>query len=187
MQILERTKSEVQSRAEKMSDFLRMEYLENCTRKFMDHSILSYCFLELSKLYEKNIMYPDAVKYMIKYEELCTTNTEKVQAYLKEIELLIKAGTYEKVEFVFKKAREITTPKQIQEIENKIAELYRNESMKYERSNKFSPALKAFEKLLIFAKEPEKTDIKIKMVSLYNKLGRVREAIELEKELQRTR
>jgi tetratricopeptide (TPR) repeat protein len=185
MQVLERTKSEVQAKAEKMSDFLRMEYLENCTRKFMDKEILRYCFPELSRLYERNVMYPDAIKYLIKFEEVTQTNTEKRTAYLKEIELLIKGGYYDKVEFTHKKIREISSPKEMFEIDQKIIDLYKQEADKANRANKYSPALKVYERLLPLVKPEEKTEIKRKLAFLYNKLGRVKESIEIEREMQR--
>jgi tetratricopeptide (TPR) repeat protein len=185
MQILERNKSEVQAKAEKMSDFLRMEYLENCTKKFMDKEILRYCFQELSRLYERNAMYPDAIKYLAKYEEISVTNREKIQAYLKEIELLVKAGLYDRIEFAHKKAKDIATPKEINEINEKIIQLLKDEGAKYDRLNKYTPATKAYEKLLQLLRPEEKTEIKKRLVFLYNKLGRVRESIELERELQR--
>lgn len=185
MQILERTKSEVQARAEKMSDFLRMEYLENCTRKFMDQETLKYCFQELSRLYERNVMYPDAIKYLIRFEEIAQTNTEKRTAYLKEIELLIKGGYYDKVEFTHKKIKEISTPKDTHDADQKVIDLYKQEAAKFERANKSSPSLKIYEKLLILVRPEEKIEIKRKLMSLYNRLGRVKESIELERELQR--
>lgn len=185
MQVLERTKSEVQAKAEKMSDFLRMEYLENCTKKFMDRETLSYCYQELSRLYERNVMYPDAIKYLSRFEEICQTNTEKRTAYLKEIELLIKGGFYDKVEFTHKKIKDISSPKEMKEIDQKIIDLYKQEAAKFDRANKCSPSLKIYEKLLILVRPEERTEIKRKLVFLYNKLGRVKESIEIERELQR--
>ncbi len=186
MQILERTKSEVVAKAEKMSDFLRMEYLENCTKKFMDKEILIYCFSELARLYERNVMYPDAIKYLARFEEVSQTNREKIQAYMKEIELLIKAGLYERIEFSLKKAKDISTAREIFEIEQKTIQLLKEEAAKYDKLNKYSPAAKAYEKLLFFIKSPdEKIEIKKRLVNLYNKLGRVRDSIELERELNR--
>jgi len=185
MQILERTKSEVQAKAEKMSDFLRMEYLENCSRKFTDSETLKYCYFELSKLYERNVMYPDALKYLARYEEVSQINSEKRTAYLKEIELLIKAGYFDKVEFTLKKIKDITQPKEMPAIELKIIDTYKQEAAKFERGNKFSPALKIYERLLHIVRPEEKTEVKKKLVFIYNRLGKVKEAIEMERDLQR--
>lgn len=185
MQILEKTKDEVQKKAQSMSDFLRMEYLENCTKKIMDHEILRYCFAELSRLYERNVMYPDAIKYLIKYEEVCITSKDKIQAYLKEIELLIKGGFYDRVDFAKNRAKEIAKGTDMYEIERKIIDLYRQEAIKFDRQNKYSPALKVYEQLHHLLKGEEQREIKKKLIFLYNKLGRVRESIELERGLQR--
>jgi hypothetical protein len=185
MQVLERTKDEVQKKAEKMSDFLRMEYLENCTRKFIDPEILRYCFAELSRLYERNVMYPDAIKYLIKYEEVSLTSKDKLAAYLKEIELIIKGGFYDRVDFAKNRAKDIAKGTDMYEIERKIIDMYKQEAAKFDKANKYSPALKAYEQLLHLLKGEEQKEVKRKLVYLYNRLGRVRESIEMEKELQR--
>ena len=185
MQILERSKSEIIAKAERMSDFLKMEYLENCTKKFSDADIQRYCFLELSKLYERNVMYPDAIKYLARYEEICPTNREKLLAYIKELEILIKGGLYDRVEFVYKKAKDISTPRELIDLDLRISHLYHEEAEKFDKLNKYTPALKVYERLLVLAKGEEKIEIKKRLAYLYNKLGRVREAIEMERDLKR--
>ena len=96
MQILEKDKKEIEIRASKMSDFLKMEYLESCLKKFTDHEIQKFCCLELSKLYESKFMYPEAVKYIFRYQEITGNPSEKKKGIAKEIELLIKGGFYDK-------------------------------------------------------------------------------------------
>ena len=185
MQILEKNRGEVEVRASKMSDFLKMEYLENCARTFRDIEILRYCYSELSKLYEKNIMYPEAIKYIEKFQEVCISQREKIQAYIREIELLIKGGFYERVNFAYNKIFETASPKEIAEIETKIINMYKSEAEKFEKSNKNALALRVYERLARAVKDSEKPEIKNKILILYKKLGKVRESIELERELHR--
>ncbi len=185
MQVLEKTKAEIEARASKMSDFLKMEYLEDCSKKFSDIEILRLCFAELSKLYEKNVMYPEAIKYIEKFQEVCISTREKIQAFVREIELLIKGGYYDRVNFAYNKLLEIATPKEVFEIENKIIAMYKSEAEKFEKTNKNTLALKVYERLVKAVKDSEKPEIKKKILVLYKKLGKVRESLELERELAR--
>lgn len=185
MQILEKNRGEIEARASKMSDFLKMEYLENCLKRFSDIEILRYCYAELSRLYEKNIMYHEAIKYIEKFQEVCISQREKIQAYIREIELLVKGGYYERVNFAYSKLLEIASPKELIEIENKIINMYKSEAEKFEKANKNALALKVYERLARAVKDSEKPEIKNKILILYKKLGKVRESLELERELQR--
>jgi len=185
MQVLEKTRGEIEARASKMSDFLKMEYLENCMKQLHDVEILRYCYLELSKLYERNVMYTEAIKYIAKFQEVCITQREKIQAYIREIELLIKSGNYDRVEFAYHKIADIAPAKELFELENKVISLYKQEAEKFEKQSKNAWALKAYERLLKLVKDSEKKQVKEKLLVLYKKLGKVRESLELERELQR--
>ncbi|MFA5723490.1 MAG: hypothetical protein WC979_04505 [Candidatus Pacearchaeota archaeon] len=185
MQVLEKNKKEIEERALKMSEFLRMEYLENCLKKFTDVEILRYCYSELSRLYERNVMYTEAIKYIAKFQEVAISPRDRLQAYIREIELLIKSGAYDRVEYCYSRLAQSATPKEIYEIETKIITLYKIEGQKFEKTNKNSLAIKVYEKLLKLVKDSEKTEVKKKLLVLYKKLGRVRESLEIERELGR--
>jgi tetratricopeptide (TPR) repeat protein len=185
MQILEKNKNEIQARAEKMSDFLRMEYLENVMRKFTDIDILRYSYNELSRLYEGRGMYPEAVKYIAKFQEICISGREKMMAIVREAELYIKGGFYDRAESAVKKALETANEKDRLEIRKKIIDLYKIEAAKFEKSSKISASAKVYEKLIHLLPEAEKIDIKKRLLETYKKLGKVRESLELEKELGR--
>lgn len=185
MQVLERTKREIEEKAGKMSDFLRMEYLESCLKRFVDSEVLRYCYSELSRSYEKNHMYTDAIKYLERFQELCTTQREKFDAYLKEIELLIKAGLYDRVDFAYNKMKENLSPREIKELQEKMLMMFRVEAEKQEKSSKYRMAAKAYEKILTMIKGLDTIDIKRRLENLYKKLGMVRESLELERELDR--
>jgi len=185
MQVLEKNKREVEARAKSMSDFLRMEYLESCVRKFLDPEILRYAYLELSKLYEARIMYTEALKYIAKYKELCILQRERTECIIKEIELFIKAGNYERADIAYKEACKDSTEKEKIDIRSKMVQYYKNEVMKFEKSAKNAAALKVYEKLILYVTEPERTEIKKKMINAFQKLGKIRESIELERQLNR--
>ena len=187
MQALERTKEQIQAKSERMNDFLRMEYLESCTKQNIDISALKYCSNELSKLYEKNHMYSEAIKYLGKLKEVSPTQNEKMQVFKREIVLLIKGGFYERANSLFNQVLKVLPDKERYELRREIIEVYFSEANALEKSGKNSSALKVYEGLINHLTDAEKMNTKRKMLVLYKKLGRVRESIEIEREIERNK
>jgi tetratricopeptide (TPR) repeat protein len=185
MQVLERSKKEVEAKANSMSDFLRMEYLELVLRKLNDPEVNRYCYQELSKLYERRSMYTEAIKYLGKLKEVCILQRERFDCLLKEVDLFIKSGAYDKADLGFKEAIKELNEKDRFELRRKVVEMFKKEAEKFEKGNKSLGALKIYEKLVNYVTDNEKIDVKKKMFVCYKKLGRVRESIELERELAR--
>ena len=183
MQIAEKSKEEIEARANRMQDFLKMEYLEECSKKSTSIEVLRYCFFELSKLYEKHSMYSDAVKYIVKLRQLNVGNKERIRAYLRETELLIKGGFYDRADFLFKELVKTAGAVEREEIQRRVTEVYKEEAEKFEKSKRYHILVKVYEKLVPLVKEDEKIIIQKRMVGLLTKLGKVRESIELEKGL----
>ncbi len=185
MQILETTKKEIEAKAQKMSDFLRMEYLESCSSKLSDIEILRYCYPELARLYESRSMYPEAIKYISKFKEITILRKEKNTALAKEMELNIKGGFYDKAEHVLREILKNVNASEGLETRRKIVELYKKEAEKMEKLSKYSGALKIYEKLIHHVTDTERLETKKKMLIAYKKLGRIKESLEIEKEIER--
>jgi tetratricopeptide (TPR) repeat protein len=183
MQVLEKTKREIENKSNTMSDFLRMEYLENCTKKFTDSEILRFCYFELSKLYEAKHMYTESLKYLARLKEVSFLEKEKINCMIKEIELLIKSGVYDRADACYKELLKHVSERERFEIKRKIIEFYKNEAQNFERSSRVSGTLKVYEKLVHYLVDNEKNEIRKKMLVLYKKLGKIRESIELERQL----
>jgi tetratricopeptide (TPR) repeat protein len=185
MQVLENTKREVEAKANTMSDFLRMEYLELVLKKFNDPEIMRYCYQELSKLYERRSMYTEAIKYLSKLKEICILQRERTDCLYKEAELFIRSGQYDRADMVFKEGIKDLNEKDRFEFKRKMVDLFTKEATTLEKVNKVSGALKIYERLINYLTDNEKNEVKKKMLIAYKKLGRVRESIELERQLGR--
>jgi len=183
MQVLEKTKEEIKTKAEKMSDFLKMEYLESCLIKNLNIDVIRYCYKELSRLYEKRKMFSEAAKYACKFQGVCINQKEKTNAQLKEIELLIKGGFYDNADMASKKLLSSLNEREKIIIKKIIISIYKIEASKLEISNKNSSALKIYERLINLVSEDEKNEIKTKLFILYKKLGKIKESLKIEKEL----
>jgi tetratricopeptide (TPR) repeat protein len=185
MQITEKTKRDIESRSVTMSDFLRMEYLENVIKKTNDIEALRYCYSELSRLYAERKMYPESLKYIAKHKEICILQREKNECIKREINLLILGGFYDRLDISYKEAMKELGQSELFEVKRKIIEQLKHEALRFEKIGRISGALKVYEKLLHFVVDQEKTDIKKKMIFCYKKLGKIRESIELERQLIR--
>ncbi|MFH1358469.1 MAG: hypothetical protein ABIH37_01115 [archaeon] len=185
MQILEKTKEAIKTKSEKMNDFLKMEYFEECSKKISEIEILRYCYFELSKLYEKHSMYTDAIKYIIMFRQLAIGNKERRKAYLIEAELLIKSGQYDRAEFLYNQLIKSLSGIEKFETTEKIINIYKHEIVKFEKSNRNIILLKLYEKFIHLLPENKKILIKKRILDVLKKLGKVKESLELEREINR--
>lgn len=185
MQVLETKRSEIEAKAEKMSDFLQMEYLEACLKHNIDIEARRYACMKLSELYEKKMMYPEAIKYIAKFAEVAISKREQILAYLRQAELMIKAGLYDQVDYAYKKAADLVNDREREDIRNRIIAFYKKQADYLMKTKKISAELKIYEKMIKIVSEPERIELKKKMLSLYEKLGKIKEFVELKKEMER--
>jgi len=185
MQVLEKKREEIEAKVNTMSDFLKMEYLESCLKTFPDINVCKYCYKKLSELYENKIMYPEAAKYMAKFGELCAGAKEKIAAIVKEAELLVKAGSYDPADYLYKKAMSFADTAGKFEIKRNMIAFYKHEAANFELSGRSAGALKIYEKLVNFVADAERDEIRKKMLQLYQKLGKIKEYLKLKAELDK--
>ena len=183
MQIQEKTRQEIENKLKTLSDFLKMEYLEECARQKIDINIKKFCSQELSKLYEARKMFPEAAKNMSSVAEMSSTYKDKMQAFIAETCLWIKAGNYEIADEAFQKALACGNTKEKQEIKNEIIGFYKKQAEEFEKINRNSNALKIYEKLLHLVEDSEKLEIKRKILPLYTRLGKIHEYTILSQQL----
>jgi hypothetical protein len=185
MQVLEKKREEIEAKVNTMSDFLKMEYLESCLKANLDINVCKYCYKKLSELYENKIMYPEAAKYMAKFGELCAGAKEKIAAIVKEAELLVKAGSYDPADYLYKKAMSLADGPEKYEIKRNMVKFYKQEAANFERLNKHAGALKIYERLVYHVADAERDEARKRMLELYQKLGKIKEYIRLKAEMDK--
>ena len=184
MQILEKNRQEIEAKVNKMSDFLQMEYLEACLKKKMGIDVNKFCFMRLSELYASKNMFSEAAKYISAATEIAVSLREKIQIYLKEMELLIKAGAYDKADFSLRKAmEEVVIEREQREIINTVKGYYKKQALEFEKTGKNANATRIYEKLLTMSGGEEALEIRKKLLVLYEKIGKIREYMVLKKQL----
>lgn len=174
MQIKEKTKAEVESKSAGMSDFLKMEYLEECLRSRFSFDVKKYCNIELAKAYEVRRMFAEAAKNLEQASEISLTFREKKELFLKAAELYVKAESYERANLALRKALE-QVPQEKEDVRKALKKLVKEQAAQYEQENRRGSALKAYEYLYKMLEENEKAEMKQKLLELYGKLGKISE------------
>ncbi len=182
MQIKETTRQEVEEKSSKMSDFLKMEYLENCIKSHISLDVKKFAHVQLSDLYEKRNMFTEAAKHKASLAELTTTFKDKKNAFVQEAELWVKAARFPEADNAVKKAMACANTIEKQEIKEIIKQIYKNQASLNLKKQKNATALKFYEKLSSLELiEDEKKDVRKNLLFLYDKLGKVREFYKIKK------
>ena len=182
MQIKETTRQEVEERASKMSDFLKMEYLEKCIKSHISLDVKKFAHNHLAELYDKRSMYAEAAKHKSALAELTTTFKDKRNAFVQETELWIKAARFLEADNAIKKALACSNTIEKQEVKDIAKQMYKNQAILNLKNQRNAAALKFYEKLQsLELTEDEKNDVRKNLLFLYDKLGKVREFYKIKK------
>lgn len=186
MLVGEKSRQEIETKLNQMSDFLKMEYLEACCKQKREFDIKRFCNMKLAELYEKRNMFSEAAKNASAAAEMAATFNEKMQSYMKEVELWIKAGYYENVDGAFKKALASGNAKEKEEMKNALKGFFKKQAEAYEKALRRENALKIYNRLVELASnEQEKLEVKRKILDLYKSLGKIREYTVLRDQLDK--
>ena len=178
------TKSEIEGELANKGDFVQIDYLTNFLKETMTRDMKKFVFAKLAKLYEKIGMLEEAAKNHSNAALISIPFSEKINHYVKEAELYIQAGNFEKADDARKKAMSQANSAEKEEIYFTIKDFYKKEAEAYERKLKRAHAARVYEKLLeMRISDSERKEIKEKLLDIYEKLGRTKEYMILKKGL----
>ena len=108
--------------------------------------------------------------------------TEKIKHYVKETELYIRTDSFDRADEAMKKAINQANTMEKQDIYSGVKDFYKRQAEIYEKELKRNHAVRIYEKLLeMKISDMERKDTKEKLLELYDKLGKRREYLFLEK------
>lgn len=176
------TKSEIEKELAPRGDFVRIDYLTRYIKENPPFDLRRFAYQKLAEIYEKRGMFSDAARCFDSISQLSVSSTEKVQSYVKETELFIKAGEFERADESMKRAVGESEGRQREEIKFALKDFYKRQALVYEKENRRNNATKIYEKLLTMdINSGEREEIKKKLLGLYEQLGRVKEFLVLQK------
>ncbi len=182
MQIKERTKKQIQERADSMSDFLKIEYLEECLKTPITFDIKKFVQDMLIEIYLQRKMYSQAAKYAVSNSEISVRYIDKIENYLKAAKLYVKAGMLNDADICYRKSLACGNIEQKKQVEGEIIRYYWEQAENFEKQDKRVHAVRIYEKLRQLVKdENQKSEIKQKLIKLYERMGKIKEAVDLKR------
>lgn len=176
------SRKEIDVKLAKSGDYVKMDYLQSCLKKQLDFDTKRFVMIKLAEVYEIRKMYFEAGKLIKNVADINTTFEGKMNDFVKSMELFIRAGNYEEAEISFKKAIASAGDKQKIAIKIKMKELYKAQAKEFMAKDKRSHALSTYEKIWGLDLNPlERKEVHSALLSLYEKLGKVREYSNLQK------
>ena len=176
-------KKEIEDFLNGKGDFVQIDHLTRfLTRDKPPLEKRKFVFEKLAEIYEKKRMFQEAAKMWNNISLSSLTFKEKMQSYVKEAELFIKAGKFDEADEAVKKALGDAHGPERDSVTKTIKAFYKEQALVYEKENRRSNAAKIYEKLLEMSITPqERQEIKEKLLPLYERLGRVTEYFTLKK------
>lgn len=176
------SKSKIEELLEDKGDFIKIDYLMKFLKQTLPLDVRKFIYLKLAEIYERIGMLESAARNFNDVALVSIAFSEKIKYHVKEAELYIKTGNFNKVDIAINKARNEANASQKSEIYFVIKEFYKKQAQIYEKDMKRNKASRIYEKLLqMKISEQEKHEIKEKLLDLYEKLGKFKERSALER------
>ena len=167
-----------------LGDYVKIDYLASCLRNNIDFDTRKFVLTELSALYESKGMFVEAGKLMRNSADINTTFIGKISDFMKSAELFSKAGNFEEADISISKALASANTKEKSGIKLKQKLMYMAQAELLLRKDKRKQAMGAYEKLLSFdLTQTEKLNVQNTLLGLYEKLGKIREYMNLKRNL----
>jgi len=171
-----REKKEIEDKLKLLSPFLKLEFLEKKLKQTETFDVKRFIHLKLAELYEEKRMFIEAARNIENAADIAITFREKREEYMKCLKIYIKAGDFQKTDIVFAKALSCGNEEEKKKMKEERKEYLREEAERLEKEGKNNNALKVYEVLFRILNEEEKIKLKEKLIFLYEKLGKIREA-----------
>ena len=179
------TKSRIEEEIAGKGDFVQIDALITFLKEPLSLDIKKFVFIKLAKLYEKTGMLKEAAKNYSNAAGVSIPFSEKIKHFVKETELYIQAGNFEKADEARKKALSEANSAEKNEISFTIKEFYKKQAESFEKNLKRAHATRIYEKLLEMGiSDFEKKEISGRLLEMYDKLGKIKEYDILKKRMQ---
>ena len=168
-------------------DMLKIEYLENCLKQQLANDARKWVHMNVADLYSIRLMYFEAAKNLDGAADCAVTYKDKMQILFSEAKMWIKSADYSKVHESFKKALACANDREKEILKAQLKQEYLAVAEKFEKSSRNNNAIKVYDELRVLnlLSPDEKDIVNTKLVALYTKVGRIREAMQLEQGMKK--
>ncbi len=172
----EKTKQEIEAKLAGMGDYVKMDYLQRSLKSGLDFETKKFVMVRLASIYESRKMFLEAARLMKFAADINTTFKGKMQDYMKSVQLFIRGGDYDESDRVLKQAIVCGNEQEKRDMKENVKKYYSEQAEIYMSADKRNQAKKTYEKMLsLNLSGYEKSDIQKKLLSLYEKLGMIKD------------
>ena len=178
------SRKEIDNKLAGMGDYVKIDYLARCLKQTIDFDTRKFVLTKLGEIYGERGMYLEAARMVAGGAEINTTFQSKINDYMRAAELFVKGGGFDDADNVFNKAVACSNGLQKENIKTKRKEIYKAQARAYMQRDKRNQALQTYEKLLSIDLTPEeKREVQSTLLSLYEKLGKVKDYYALKRNM----
>jgi len=174
-------KDEVEEFLKGKGDFIQIDNLNHYLKLMPPIDMKKFAYLKLTEIYRRKNMFEDVAKSYRNAAMNSTIFREKIEYFVEETKAHIRKVDFMEADKAIKRAFSEATMEQKKKISEEIKEFYKKVASEFEKELKRNQASRIYEKMLkLNFSDQEKTEIKTKLIKLYEKLGKVREIKMLE-------
>lgn len=175
-------KSEIEEFLKNKGDYVKIDHLTRFMRESLPLETKKFVALILGETYEKNKMNLDAARMYYVSATHSANPLEKAKLFKKEGIAYIKAGQFDKGDDAINRAITDLELKDKVSVQNEVLALYKLLADESYKKNRLAETLKILEKISSMKiSEADKADVEKKLLSLYDRLGKVDKYLGLRK------
>jgi len=180
------TEDDVNEKLRSLSSTLQQEYLENLLKRFvLDQNIKILASKRLADLYARKGLWLNAARIMESAADSSPIFKERKDLYMKTGILYLKALNYLLATDSFKKALEAASPLEKAKLQEEINDLYLVEAEELDKKGKMAKAVQIYERILRTNPDAQKKrKISERLMVLYEKLGKIKDSLEMRDSLK---
>ena len=170
---------EVEEFLKNKNDFTKIDYLTRFLHEKLPAETRKIVFMKLGEVYERSSMFMDSGRAYEKAIELSPEKDRK-NVSIKAAQALIRAGDFNRADELIRNVVSKSSDFERRDIFNSLKTFYLFTAEMHEKSRKLAEAIKIYERVLTMnITDEEKKKIKARLMDLYQKLGRVKEYIDI--------
>jgi len=175
------TEDDVRMRLKTLSPMLQQEYLENLLKRMaLDSQLKLMISRELVELYIRRGLFSNAAKTMENAASTFLNPNTKRDIYKQAGILYVRATDFMMADDCFRKAVDHALEKEKMLLRKEIEGIYLTEAHNFETIGKRGKAVEIYERILRSSPTPDiQKKINEKLLHLYEKLGRIRDHLNL--------
>jgi tetratricopeptide (TPR) repeat protein len=181
------SEADMRTKLSTLSFELKIEYLENLLKKIiLPNEVKFSASKALADLYLQKGWIASAAKAMERAAETVNTYEARKEVYMNVGMLYVQAMEFVSAGDAFKKAMDAAAPGERVSLQRKIRQAWMSEAERMEKGSRRPKALEIYDRLLRTSNDFHEQDMLMKKIMfLYEKLGRIKDAIGIREQLQK--